>query len=800
MNTSDKQAIHNKIKAAYALNLCTVSVSQIIDYNDFNILDQEYNVILNNLNLEEMPKDEALLHVIKQLLDTITYFRIDEVERKFIDDDYQYEMQNAIWNAIPQFGILFVGANPVTTLVSLATQVGTSYINYRRNKANALKNKEKAMWQLQKSAIEQFNGLRRELFDTAWRLADNYQFPDEYRLTENQIDQYDDILMDTNLIRRYERLNTIKDNFTAYPQFWYFFAHTAAEIAFDSSLHLNSDDRAFYIEKAKESFQTFYDSREFNLLRVNHIASAGALEYAALLNTVSDKPFIEELISYAVKKSGNANDILELCAMAYLKITELEKASELFSILVNESYNPKVNAQLLSSIYAKQALESDSSNRAVIQRKYNLLADSINQKYLFPLPESNFITDTLHSGEAEFIENQKDVLKKEFEYIIEEFFDHYSTQFNMIVPLPLAEMNPDTGNEMYSDSNLDDRLSAAKKFFTNSENRNNYKRWLCNTNYAGSIIDLLNELFENLMKLSFITNDERNTLWQQIRLELQLKGDRINNIIKTFNSPDDYSYEKYEYLQSVTLYSFIDFMQDELKEITNEHIENLTTVTDCADFEYDLQHFCTTTEIDPPEILIDAPVRNELIVNNNLFSVEMLGTQATSQDVITRITQDMADLIHKRKDSIIKPGNKQLRILVKNTDEFNQYFNSIKRSKDSSNLSYDAIAVIDDRSAFFPDIILTNQMVQLVIRGSVSAAVQYKHAVVSPDLKKLRIDKKEYTNKGIDMSSLRNLINELAEMSVPIAEARATSIKAVSNSKKQTKSEVITSKKFYWTK
>ena len=37
----------DKIKAAYALNMCTVSVSQIIDYSDLNILEQEYEAILN---------------------------------------------------------------------------------------------------------------------------------------------------------------------------------------------------------------------------------------------------------------------------------------------------------------------------------------------------------------------------------------------------------------------------------------------------------------------------------------------------------------------------------------------------------------------------------------------------------------------------------------------------------------------------------------------------------------------------------------------------------------------------------
>lgn len=57
-----------KIKAAYALNMCTVSVSQIVDYNDEYILEQEYEAILNNLNLEQMPKDEALLDILVRLL------------------------------------------------------------------------------------------------------------------------------------------------------------------------------------------------------------------------------------------------------------------------------------------------------------------------------------------------------------------------------------------------------------------------------------------------------------------------------------------------------------------------------------------------------------------------------------------------------------------------------------------------------------------------------------------------------------------------------------------------------------
>ena len=94
VNNSNQLSIYEKKKAAYVLNLCTVSISQIIDYDDINILEQEYEAILNNINLETMPKDEPLLNIFKQLLDTITFFRIQEGDKKIIEKEYQQNVKN----------------------------------------------------------------------------------------------------------------------------------------------------------------------------------------------------------------------------------------------------------------------------------------------------------------------------------------------------------------------------------------------------------------------------------------------------------------------------------------------------------------------------------------------------------------------------------------------------------------------------------------------------------------------------------------------------------------------------------
>ena len=199
-----------KLVAAYALNLCTVSVSQIVDYDDLNILEQEYDAILNNLNLENFPHDEALLKILKQILDTVTFFRIQEGDKKFVEQEYQQKMKNAIWSAVPNLTVILASGNPIAIATSIVSQVGIGYMNYRKQKSENSLEYEKQMWQLQRAAIEQFNALRRELFDTAWRMVDTYKIPDNYRLTESQISQYNNILMDSDVHRKYERLKTIE--------------------------------------------------------------------------------------------------------------------------------------------------------------------------------------------------------------------------------------------------------------------------------------------------------------------------------------------------------------------------------------------------------------------------------------------------------------------------------------------------------------------------------------------------------------------------------------------------------------
>ena len=416
-----------KLKAAYALNLWTVSVSQIVDYNDVNIMKQEYDNIMNNLNLEKMPKDDALLDVIKEIMDEITSYQIDAGEIKFIDREYQHQLKNAVWSAVPNVAAIFATSNPVAMGVTLATQVGIGYMNYRKNKAEYQLKYDKSKWEIQKNRMQHLNALQKQLFDTAWRLSESYEFPDEYRLTAQQITEYNKALMESNPVKRYINLEMMKGSFNAYPAFWYQLGSTANTIyrsdKYESELDIDIDIRENYKKYAIDAFERYSELNQFNLLRHDVLTSAWALEYLELLdlNSSNDPSKALELIKIAEKYSGNAFDISELCAFAYLRIGDYENAIRVFLYLVNNNYNAIINTQILSGLYIKMMRNPDQVISYKASTGYRMLRNITDPANILPIPDDSIeLSDwrpewNKEESFEEFLERQKEDEKKEKE-------------------------------------------------------------------------------------------------------------------------------------------------------------------------------------------------------------------------------------------------------------------------------------------------------------------------------------------------------------------------------------------------
>ena len=584
----DKKLTVDQLKAAYALNMCTVSVSQIVDYNDSYILEQEYDAILNNLNLEQIPKDEALLKTLVELLNTITFFKIQEIKKEQIEKKYQEQMKNAIWNAIPNLGVIVTSGNPVAIGVSLATQIGAGYMNYRKAKAQTGIAKADSEIELQIAAIEQFNALKRELFTTAWRLADHYGFDDRLRITERQIEQYNNILLDSDELRKYARLEAIQDKFQAYPPFWYFFGHTAAYIAEVSE---DKETRATYIEKAKSHFSHYEMMNGFNILREDHLTVSFALEFIdlLLLDDNWDGQQINRLLVSAIDKSGNEFDLLQLCAITSLRVGNRNIAKRILKQLVNEDYNKTVNAQLLSCIYVQERNYPE----------YEVLGMRVAAQYLFPMPSRD--ENDVDELKERFEESQRKLLKEKFRLTLKEASSLYSQRMNR--KISVFDLNDEYEDDFFADNERGKRLRhiKAEKILNDETRRNYYLDRLRTISLPVIYTDVADDMLQNVLSVSVFKSDKlRKKVIETTANSLREHKDQINDCQDKAKS-NSFTTRDYDVLQSIGISSLMCDTMNILYRSACETIDNASG-TELMSLDGNLFRLCNMLNISMPEI------------------------------------------------------------------------------------------------------------------------------------------------------------------------------------------------------
>lgn len=748
----EKMSDDDKKRAAYALNMCTVSVSQIIDYKDLNVLEQEYEAILNNLNLEQMPKDEALLHILRQILDTITYFRIEEGDKEMIEKEYQQKMKNAIWSAVPNFGLIVAGGNPLTMAISLASQVGIGYMNYRRNKAEYGLEHEKQLWQLQRTAIEQFNGLRRELFDTAWRLADTYNFPDEYRLTERQIKQYNTILTDPDELRKYERLESIKDKFEAYPPFWYFIGNAANYISGNRDINISDETRLQYRKKALEYFEKYEDLNRFNILREDQLVAACALEHIdiLLLDRKSNTKKIKELLDTAVKMSGNSFDILEMCAITYLRVGDRDSAATILRVLVNEDYNKIINAQLLSSIYVYNRNRAD----------YELLSTRVDSDYLYPMPKDD--NQDINQLEEEFGSKQKAALKRKYKIAIGNLVQKYTVEWNRITSeFDAAVDYPDT---FFYDTTVAkaDRKNQALRIFSDREKKEYYQGRIAEANYELNLLRILNEMCDALFAFKGLENEAlQSSAENAIKVRIEEERDDINDIQQAMTD-GTWVLEGYLLSQKISLMSIVYEALRLYLEYAYSRIDS-ANINDITYMEGDLRSFCNKNNIPEPEVKVGDHEETLFVKNSERFLPELFGHQAVVAKRNADFMNDMTNFIKEKMGNVTISGG-DVSVYYSDSD-FSGYFYNLAFEKDPGIKSH-AIMVIKDNSKKKYDLIFTTNGIVDVVKDKVRNLTPYSEIKLKSDAIVIynefgKLGKNEYKNSSIDINALYAVIREL---------------------------------------
>lgn len=373
-NRTSQMPQDEKAKVAYALNLCAVSISQIIDSRDLIVLKQERESILSNLNLQNFVKHPALLDVLKRILDTVTYLELQAGDLSFVEKEYQHRLKNAIWQAVPSPAAFIAGGTPVSIAIAIVAQIGTGYMNYRRNKSQYALDKDRSEWELKRHELEQLYGLRAQLFETAWQLSSDYNFDDKFRLTEKQLCRYSEALLEQDPLKRFERLDVMSDKFQAFPPFWYHKGNAAMGVYRDEKRGHISDGFRSEAMNAYEEFRR----RHVAFLREDITAASCYLEYASLaVSDAANDPknrFVEELLRDAVAAAGDNYDVLQQSVLMNIKLKKFDDVIRPLREMIVNDYNVGVNGKLLSRIYFEKSRRAEYDRLCAIVGPDNVAA------------------------------------------------------------------------------------------------------------------------------------------------------------------------------------------------------------------------------------------------------------------------------------------------------------------------------------------------------------------------------------------------------------------------------------------
>ena len=225
--------------AILALNYCHLSLVKIIEYNDRVVLDEEYNNIINNINLSKI-KDRELIDILKKLMDVLTQFKLDERSKEELFKQYEKNVEGALYSALGKndnsLMTSVMRAGPAAPIVAAATgavvliNIGSAYANYRNAIAAYREALDEEVWKLESKAIARVNEINKTFLETYWKLMIKYKAPDKWRLTLGQFNDYLTVLKEKDNSKKYRNLIRMENEFSLFPPYWYFRGAAAQKI------------------------------------------------------------------------------------------------------------------------------------------------------------------------------------------------------------------------------------------------------------------------------------------------------------------------------------------------------------------------------------------------------------------------------------------------------------------------------------------------------------------------------------------------------------------------------------------
>lgn len=348
-----------KIQFAMLMNQVQYTTSNIILNQDREILDQEFDFIINQIDKSKL-YDSTIKSSYTDLLDTLKELKLNENEKRFVMEQSEREKKQAYTKAFTSFGSVFnAGFSPASLITSIAYAGVSAGLNIMSAKYDVDNRLREQLFKLEQKELEKIDESRIDLFSSYTEIITAYNIPVQYEISETEmkdlIKQLSEKQNDCKGLIRI--LEGKKKYFELFPVFWF---QLGAQYQLDGNY-----------EKALDCYDKFENlKKNYSYLRTDPYYISVAKNKIAILkkqgvqNQNKILNYLRIIEDNLIPENGSENRIF--LASCYYELGQNEKAKELLRLNLarNEFYS--VSSDMLSLIEYEENKNMNILNPALL--------------------------------------------------------------------------------------------------------------------------------------------------------------------------------------------------------------------------------------------------------------------------------------------------------------------------------------------------------------------------------------------------------------------------------------------------